>query len=314
MARMNRRMVMTAAGALGLGLATGVQRVGATQTVTPPSVQSSQVAVEGNQLAFSVQGQGEPLLLIPGAPGEASDYAQLAALLAPDYTVITYDPRGFGHSTGPSPLNYAIGQQARDVVAVLAAAGFDQALIMGSSAGALVGLDLATNHPDVVRGLVAHEPPAVRTLPEAPELQQKIAEIYLSAWTDGPKWALLEFLVVSQLPANNGQPFTQAEIEQIRPSIDTVPLLDVANFYVPYQMLPLTNYLPDAARIQQNGVRVVLGAGEISLDKPFGRTAQALAEQLGSPLVTFPGHHASYLDPSVVDAWAASLRDALQQV
>jgi pimeloyl-ACP methyl ester carboxylesterase len=309
---MNRRVVVTAAGAVGLGLATGGRRVAA-QVSTPQTVQTGQVAVEGSQIAFDIQGEGEPLLLIPGAPGEASDYAQLAALLAADYTVITYDPRGFGRSVGPAPLTYEIGQQARDVVAVLAAAGFEQALIMGSSAGALIGLELATNHPDMVRGLVAHEPPSVRALPDAADLQQRIAAIYLAGWTDGPKWALLEFLVLSQLPANNGQPFTQAEIEQIRPSIDSVPLLDVATFYVPYQLLPLTNYLPDVARIQENGVKIVMGAGEISLDKPFGRTAQALAEQLGSPFVTFPGHHASYLDPSTVEMWAASLRDALHQ-
>jgi pimeloyl-ACP methyl ester carboxylesterase len=306
--------MLATAGALGLTIAAGAHCGAGAQTATPAAVSTGQVTAEGANLVFDVQGQGDPLLLIPGSPGEASDYAQLATLLAPDYTVITFDPRGFGRSTSTTPINYEIGQQARDVVAVLTAAGFDQALIMGSSAGAQVGLVLAANHPETVRGLVAHEPPAIRVLPEAADVQQRIAQIYLDGWTEGAKWALLEFLAFTKLPANNGQPFTDAEIAQLRPNIDTIPLLDVATFYVPYQMLPLTNYLPNVAAIRQNGVMVVMGAGEISLDKPFGRTAKALAEQFGSPFVTFPGHHASYLDPSTVDAWAASLRDALHQV
>lgn len=314
MTTVNRRKMVATAGALGLTIAAGAHRGAAAQTATPAAVPAGQVTAEGEDLVFDVQGQGDPLLLIPGSPGEASDYAQLATLLAPDYTVITFDPRGFGRSTSTTPINYEIGQQARDVVAVLTAAGFDQALIMGSSAGAQVGLELAANHPAAVRGLVAHEPPAVRVLPEAADVQQRIAQIYLDGWTEGAKWALLEFLAYTKLPANNGQPFTDAEIAQVRPNIDAIPLLDVATFYVPYQMLPLTNYLPDVAAIKQNGVKVVMGAGEISLDKPFGRTAKALAGQFGSPFVTFPGHHASYLDPSTVDAWAAALRDALQQV
>ncbi|MGB3329744.1 MAG: alpha/beta hydrolase, partial [Thermomicrobiales bacterium] len=266
---------------------------------------------EGAQIAFSTRGQGDPLVLIPGAPGEAVDFDLVVGQLAADYTVITYDPRGFGESKAPEQKNYEIGQQARDVAAVLDAAGYDRALVFGTSAGALVGLEFAKNNPARVAGLIAHEPPAVRVLADAEDLQARIAEIYLTAWREGPKLALLEFLVLTKLPANNGKPFTDADIAAIKPNIDSIPLLNLALFYVPYQMLPLTNYGPDVETIRQAGVSVVMAAGEQSLDAPFGRTAKALSEQFGGPFVTFPGGHSSYLDPSVTDAWLASLHEAL---
>lgn len=238
----------------------------------------------------------------------------MAELLAPDYTVITIDPRGFGRSIGHDPQNYEIGQQARDVVAVLAAAGHDAALIVGSSAGAVVGLELAKNHPQAVTGLVAHEAPVIRILPDAAEIQGRLAEIYLLAWTEGPKVAFLRFLEFAQIPANNGVPFTNTDIEQITPVIDSVPDLDTAVSYVPYQMLPITSYKPDVGLITENGVKVIMGAGEASLDLFYGQAAPLLAEQFDTSFVTFPGHHLSYTDPAVAEAWVATLREALDDL
>jgi pimeloyl-ACP methyl ester carboxylesterase len=40
------------------------------------------------------------------------------------------------------------------------------ALVFGSSVGALIGLELVARHPEKVRLLVAHEPPAWELLPD----------------------------------------------------------------------------------------------------------------------------------------------------
>ena len=316
---LSRRTLVSAAGVLGLGLATGKHRWAAAQATRQGDMETGRVETEGDEIAFDVRGRGEPLLLIPGTPGDARAYALVAERLAPDYTVITFDPRGFGRSTGLDSQNtelrtYEIGQQARDAVAVLDAAGHDAALIFGSSAGAVVGLEMATNHPQAVAGLVAHEAPTIRLLPDAEQIQTELAEIYLSAWTESPKVAFLRFLAFAQIPANAGKPFTDADIEQITPNIDAVPELATAVSYVRYQMLPITGYTPDVPSIEANGVKVVMGAGEQSLDLFYGRAAPLLAEQLGGPMVTFPGHHLSYTDPGAVDAWVATLREALGQM
>lgn len=278
---------------------------------TAAGVRTGHVDTEGDRIVFDVRGQGAPLVLLPGTPGDASAYALIVDDLAADRTVITYDPRGFGRSSGNEPRRYEIGQLARDVVAVLSAAGVERATVFGNSAGAVVGLELATNHPEAVDGLIAHEPAVVRVLPDADELQTKIAEIYRTTWAESSKAAFFDFLLLTQLPFNAGKPFTAEEVAAIRPGADQVPGLDFAEFYMKHQMLSLTDYAPALDRIRRNGVRVVAAAGRLSLDLPLGRAARAVAEGLEVPFVVFPGHHGSYSDPTVTDTWIASLREAL---
>ena len=54
--------------------------------------------VPGARLSYEVQGSG-PALMLVGHPMGASGFASIAPLLAEVYTVVTYDPRGFAHST-----------------------------------------------------------------------------------------------------------------------------------------------------------------------------------------------------------------------
>src|SRR6266508_1037780 len=88
---------------------------------------------------------------------------------------------------------------------------------------------------------------------------------------------------------------------------------DAADFLVKQELLPVTNYLPDVERIKQNGVRVYMAVGKWGLEKKawYVEVAQILAEKLGCELVTFPGHHASFLD--MPKEWAATLRSILHK-
>jgi len=272
---------------------------------------TSSVRVAGDDIVFDVRGVGSPVVLLPGTPGDASAFAFVADALAADHTVVTYDPRGFGRSTGHLPRRYEIGQQALDVLAVLAGAGIDRAVFVGNSAGALVGLDIAANHPAVTEALIAHEPPAIRVLPDATEYEARIAQIYHAAWTDGAPAAFLDFLLLSQLPFNAGKPFTRDEVDAIRPNAASLPGLEFSEFYMKYQLLPLTSFAPDLARISQNGVRVFAGAGELSLELPFGRASREISTQLGTQFLIFPGHHGSLSDPATSEAWTTVVRRTL---
>ncbi len=57
-----------------------------------------------------------------------------------------------------------------------------------------------------------------------------------------------------------------------------------------------------------------MAAGERSLHKKryYAEAAQVLAERLGCEFVTFPGHHASFVD--MPNEWAATLRSVLRKV
>jgi hypothetical protein len=85
------------------------------------------------------------------------------------------------------------------------------------------------------------------------------------------------------------------------------------DFFLKQELLPVTNYLPDVEMIKKNGVKVCMAAGKRSLDKKrfYAQTAQILAERLASQIVTFPGHHASFVDTP--DEFAATLLSVLRK-
>ncbi|HEV2259844.1 MAG TPA: hypothetical protein VGS06_42595, partial [Streptosporangiaceae bacterium] len=58
---------------------------------------------------------------------------------------------------------------------------------------------------------------------------------------------------------------------------------------------PTTSYQPDIAALQATPARIVVGAGTTSKGQLANRTAMALAAQLGTPVVKFPGDHGGFL-------------------
>jgi hypothetical protein len=85
------------------------------------------------------------------------------------------------------------------------------------------------------------------------------------------------------------------------------------DFFLRQELLPVTNYLSDIEAIKRNRVRVFMGAGKRSLRKKrfYAQTAQILAKRLGCELVTFPGHHGSFID--MPGEFAATLRSVLHK-
>ena len=64
---------------------------------------------DGTSIAYQVTGTGPPLVLVVGAFCDRETTADLAALLADDFTVVEYDRRGRGASGDTAP--YAIERE-----------------------------------------------------------------------------------------------------------------------------------------------------------------------------------------------------------
>ena len=77
--------------------------------------------VPGARLYYEVRGSG-PALMLVGHPMGAAGFASIAPLLAEDYTVVTYDPRGFARSTIDDPDQDAEPDLLADEVVVMTAA------------------------------------------------------------------------------------------------------------------------------------------------------------------------------------------------
>jgi len=96
------------------------------------------------------------------------------------------------------------------------------------------------------------------------------------------------------------------EAEPEPPSAEAVA---TSERFFAHGLLPIALYQPDLAALHAAPARVVVAGGTTSKGEFAQRTAVALAERLGTPLVDFPGGHAGFVsDPN---AFAAVLRRTL---
>ena len=108
-------------------------------------------------IIWDVHESGRPdaptVLLSSGLGGTASYWAPQLAALKARYRVIAYDQAGTGRNTRDLADDHSIAAMADEALAVLDATRTDQAHFVGHALGGLVGLDLATRHPQRLRSL-----------------------------------------------------------------------------------------------------------------------------------------------------------------
>src|SRR6185437_15513095 len=122
-------------------------------------MRTGQRTLQGASLFYKIEGSGPLLLLIQGGDGTAEGMAAIAANLAENYTVVSYDRRGLSRSTideGAPPFSLRV--HSEDAFRLLSALTTEPALACGTSLGAVIGLDLISRHPEAGRALDAHGP------------------------------------------------------------------------------------------------------------------------------------------------------------
>jgi pimeloyl-ACP methyl ester carboxylesterase len=113
------------------------------------------INARGSDFYYEEQGEGPPILLIPPAGSTASTWGALVSDLGRAGRVIAYDRRGYSRSGGETVRSAS--EHALDAAAVLEALAARPAVVVGTSAGATIALDLAVRRPDLVRAVVVHE-------------------------------------------------------------------------------------------------------------------------------------------------------------
>jgi pimeloyl-ACP methyl ester carboxylesterase len=113
------------------------------------------VQANGIDINYDVQGEGEPMVLIPYLAAEQACYAFQVAEYAKHFTCYSIDPRGAGLSGKPEG-EYTTELMADDVAAFMQAAGIERAHIFGVSLGASIGTWLAAKYPGRVKTLQLH--------------------------------------------------------------------------------------------------------------------------------------------------------------
>jgi pimeloyl-ACP methyl ester carboxylesterase len=117
------------------------------------------ISRDGTSIAYSRIGEGPALILVDGALAYRAinpTAVLVAALLAPQFSVYTYDRRGRGESGDTEP--YSVEREADDLEAIIARHAHGEAHVFGWSSGALLALDAAA-HGLQVRTVAVYEPP-----------------------------------------------------------------------------------------------------------------------------------------------------------
>jgi 3-oxoadipate enol-lactonase len=107
----------------------------------------------GVELYWERRGRGEPLLLIQGMSGTHLAWGEpFLTRLEADFDCVVYDNRGIGNSAEVSEP-FTVADLARDALAVMDAAGFETAHVLGISMGGMTAQELALAAPERLRSL-----------------------------------------------------------------------------------------------------------------------------------------------------------------
>jgi pimeloyl-ACP methyl ester carboxylesterase len=112
---------------------------------------SRSISANGIEIFLLEQGEGPLVLLCHGWPELSYSWRhQIPALAAAGYRVAAPDMRGFGRTSAPAEIDaYSIFDTVGDMVALVAALGEKQAVIIGHDWGAPVAWHAAMFRPDI---------------------------------------------------------------------------------------------------------------------------------------------------------------------
>jgi pimeloyl-ACP methyl ester carboxylesterase len=130
------------------------------------------ISMRGVSLFVKVIGQGYPLLLMHGGPGQ--DHSTLLPLrpCADRYTLIFYDHRCNGRSEGADLSSMTWENLTADAESLRRELGFDKWAVLGHSFGGMVALEYALRYPQSLSHLILMD-----TCGDARWVQQNAPEI-----------------------------------------------------------------------------------------------------------------------------------------
>lgn len=265
--------------------------------------------VPNADLYYETIGSGPLLICISGANGSVEVWKPLANQLQKYFTVALYDRRGFSRSylTGPQNYSQRIETDTDDAKALIQHLSPDEpATVVGNSSGAIVSLVLLQRHPEVVRTLIAHEPPAYTLLSDVEQRRKEQQEVYDTYRESGVVPALNKFGdlikagdekpgLLAAFDARTG-PYTSSNVQ----------------YWFEREFLVYPLHELDLRKLKEQKGKLLLGNGKAS--KPgLGHllTGEALGDAFGLGVKMFSGGHVGFAP--FAKQWAEELRGYLRE-
>ncbi len=134
-------------------------------------LEHGQVEVNGISVHTVSVGEGPLVIFCHGFPESWYSWRhQLPVVAEAGFRAMALDMRGYGGTSAPAAVEaYSMSHIVGDVVGAVAAAGADQAVVVGHDWGAMVAWYSALMRPDVFRAVAALSVPYVAPIPALPE-------------------------------------------------------------------------------------------------------------------------------------------------
>jgi pimeloyl-ACP methyl ester carboxylesterase len=258
-----------------------------------PGLISGLIDVGTTQLYHDMRGSGPPLLFITGATGDADEWAQITPALVSEFTVVTYDRRGFSRSPRPPGWTAtSVGEQADDAAALLRTLELTPATVVGHSSGASIACALVAQHPALVRHAVLYEAPLFAVIPGGEQIAAGMrAAVEEALAAGGPRHAM-EMFMRQNAGDETFELFAAADPQQLE------RVLNNGAVFFPLELRPFMAFVPDREQLRASGVPLTVVVGEQNRHTWFGAAATWLADGAGAGLVELPGGHAGFVaDP-----------------
>lgn len=166
--------------------------------------------------------------------------------------------------------------------------------IFVSSGGAVNALALVARHPEQVRTLVAHEPPAAQVLPDREQALAAVVDIHRTYQRDGFGAAMAKFIAITSVRGEIPADFADRPVPD--PADLGLPTDNGSRDDVLFgQNHHVYHYEPDLDALRAASTRIVIGVRADSEGEMAHRAGLAVADRLGTKPVTFPSNHGGFL-------------------
>lgn len=207
------------------------------------------------EMYYEVYGEGEKnVVLIHGNGGYRYSLHDAATYLANDYTVYVVEERCHGESTDCDEITYDL--MAKDIAEFIRFKELDKPIVIGHSDGAIVGLTLAHDYPDLPGAVLAY---GANSSPEAAWFQFRF-------WVNWEN--LLEKDKLNDLMLS-GPYFTEEYLSKI-----SCPCYIVSSSH---DLMPITDTIYMAKYIKNSEYNIIKDGNHGSYISDDGKQAYALS-------------------------------------
>ena len=239
----------------------------AAEAQTRGAAMKKAISRDGTAIAYEQTGHGSALILVDGALCSRSfgPMPKLAPLLAPHFTVFTYDRRGRGQSGDTQP--YSKEREVEDIAALVQQAG-GSAFVLGLSSGGALALEAAASIVGVKK-VAAYEPPFVE---EGSQLRGADHEQQLkSLLADGSRGGAVKYFMRSMV----GAPAPLVVMLRLMPWIWRK--LEAVAHTLPYDAAVMNGFKVPTARFASISIPALVMHGS-KTDARLQRAARAVEE------------------------------------